>query len=285
MHASCVTALFFLALAPTPASAQQPFVLNDGTPLRVRLNRTVSSADAKVGEPVDFDVVEDIFVNGAVVIQRGSRVLATVTEAQSKGMMGKSGKLDVSLDHARSVLGEKIALRAVKENDRGDSAGLGSIATSIVTAPLLLFMKGKDVTLSKGTEVTAYVHGDIRLDEARVRAHSLNAAPTPAETAVSPTPAPAQAPPAPTTPQTVPAQAAAPGPQVPPAAAPRAPAPGSMTNADVLALKTAGFSDDLIVAKIKSSRCAFQMETSDMINLKMAGLSDRVIGAMMEKTQ
>ena len=25
--------------------------------------------------------------------------------------MGKSGKLDVSLDHARSILGEKIALR------------------------------------------------------------------------------------------------------------------------------------------------------------------------------
>ncbi len=58
-----------------------------------------------------------------------------------------------------------------------------------------------------------------------------------------------------------------------------------MTNGDVLALKSAGFSDDLIVAKIKSSKCAFKMETSDMIDLKGAGLSDRVIAAMMEKTQ
>ena len=31
--------------------------------------------------------------------------------------MGEAGKLVVNIDHARSVLGEKIALRAVKENE------------------------------------------------------------------------------------------------------------------------------------------------------------------------
>ena len=58
-----------------------------------------------------------------------------------------------------------------------------------------------------------------------------------------------------------------------------------MTNTDVLALKAAGFSDDLIVSKIKSSRCAFRLDTSDLIDLKKSGLSDRVIGAMMDKAQ
>ena len=52
-----------------------------------------------------------------------------------------------------------------------------------------------------------------------------------------------------------------------------------------VALKAAGFSDDLIISKIKSSRCAFQLDTSDMIDLKKSGLSDRVIGAMMDKAQ
>jgi hypothetical protein len=250
----------------------------------VRLNRSVSSADAKVGEPVDFDVVEDILVSGAVVIQRGSKVLATVTEAQPKGLMGKAGKLNVSLDHARSVLGEKIALRAVKENERGGSGNLGSLATSVVTAPLLLFMKGKDVTIPKGTEVTAYVHGDIRLDEARIRAHSANVstAGQPAD-AGAPPPAPAAPVAAPPS-QAAPDPAAAAAPQAAPA--PRASArPSGMTNTDVLALKAAGFSDDLIISKIKSSRCAFQLETGDLIDLKKSGLSDRVIGAMMDKAQ
>ncbi len=134
MKRSCVTALVVLASLPAQSPVQQPFVLTDGTPLRVRLNRNLSSADAKVGEPVDFDVVEDILVNGAVVIQRGSRVMATVTEAQPKGLLGKTGKLNVSLDHARTVLGEKIALRAVKENQRGGSGGdITTIATSPAT--------------------------------------------------------------------------------------------------------------------------------------------------------
>ena len=206
-------ALLVLALSPSSLPAQQPFVLTDGTPLRVRLNRSVSSADAKVGEPVDFDVVEDILVNGAVVIQRGSKVLATVTEAQPKGLMGKAGKLNVSLDHARSVLGEKIALRAVKENERGgDSGNIATVATSIVTAPLLLFMKGKDVTIPKGTEVTAYVHGDIRLDEARIRAQAVNVSMA-GETADAAPPAPAAASTAAAPPQTAPAPAATPAPQ------------------------------------------------------------------------
>jgi hypothetical protein len=252
----------------------------------VRLNRNLSSADAKVGEPVDFDVVGDILVNGAVIIQRGSRALATVTEAKPKGLMGKSGKLEVNIDHARSILGEKIALRAVKavkEAQGGDShdMNLGTIATSIVTAPLFLFMKGDDITIPKGTEVSAYVHGDVRLDEARIWAHPLNA-PATAKTAAPTSPASISAPIA------TPAPVTAPTPQTAPVPAARPPAPASpsgITNTDVLALKAAGFSDDLILSKIKSSRCAFRLDTSDMIELKKAGLSDRVIGAMMDKAQ
>lgn len=294
MKSLCRSALLVLALLPA-LPAQQPFVLNDGTPLRVRLNRTVSSADAKVGETVDFDVLEDVLVNGAVAIQRGSKVLATVTEAQAKGLLGKSGKLHVGLDHARSVLGEKIPLRAIEKSDRG-GGGLTDVAASIVTAPLLVFMRGKDITLPKGTEVTAYVHGEIRLDEARVRAHAAGSPAAPAASPPAaasaerppagsvPQPAPAQAGGAP--PQPVPAADAAPSQPAAPAPAPRASAPPSgMTNADVIALKTVGFSDDLIVSKIKSSKCAFRLETNDLIELKKAGLSDRVIGAMMDKAQ
>ncbi len=43
--------------------------------------------------------------------------------------------------------------------------------------------------------------------------------------------------------------------------------------------------EDLIVSKIKSSKCAFRLDTKDMIELKSAGLSDHVIAAMMEKAQ
>jgi hypothetical protein len=36
---------------------QQPLVLHDGTPVRLRLNRNLSSADSTVGETADFEVL------------------------------------------------------------------------------------------------------------------------------------------------------------------------------------------------------------------------------------
>jgi len=44
------------------------------------------------------------------------------------------------------------------------------VATSLVffpAAPFFLFMHGKDISIPKGTEVTAYVNGDMKLDIAK----------------------------------------------------------------------------------------------------------------------
>ena len=149
------------------------FVLEDGTPVRLRLNRTISSADAHVGDTVDFEVVEDISVNGTLVIPKSGLAFATVTEAQSKRRMARGGKLDINIDYVKLVSSEKAALRAVKEVKGGGHTGAmtgGIVATSIVffpAAPFFLFMHGKDISIPKGTEITAYVSGDLKLDIAK----------------------------------------------------------------------------------------------------------------------
>jgi hypothetical protein len=84
--------------------------------------------------------------------------------------MARGGKLDVNMDDVRLVDGEKAALRAVKEAKGGGHTGAmtgAMIGTAIVffpAAPLFLFMHGNDITIPKGTEITAYINGDIRLD-------------------------------------------------------------------------------------------------------------------------
>lgn len=174
-----------LALSPTIALAQtaptaiaqtqnpnQPlaFGLEDGTPVKMRINRTMSSADAKTGETIDFEILEDVKVGETVVINRGANALGTVTRGKPKGRMGKGGKLDINIDSVRLVSGEKIALRAVKETKGGSHTGAmtGAIVASSIlffpAAPFFLFMKGKDITIPKGTEITAYVNGAVPLD-------------------------------------------------------------------------------------------------------------------------
>ena len=159
-----------------PEPASQPvkpplaFGLDDGTPVRLRINRTISSEDAKVGDTVDFEVLEDVNSHDVILIPRGGIALATITEAQSKRRMGRAGKLNVNIDNVRLVDGEKVALRAVKEVKGGSHTGAMTgaiVATAIVffpAAPLFLFMKGKDITIPKGTEITAYINGDVPLD-------------------------------------------------------------------------------------------------------------------------
>jgi hypothetical protein len=160
---------------PETTSLKQPlaFGLEDGTPIKLRLTRNLSSADATTGDRADFEVLEDIKVKDVIVVPRGGLALATVTEAQHKRRMARGGKLDVNIDDVRLADGEKAPLRAVKEVKGGGHTGAmtgAMIGTAIVffpAAPLFLFMHGKDITIPKGTEITAYVNGDIPLDPKR----------------------------------------------------------------------------------------------------------------------
>lgn len=150
-----------------------PMRLEDGTPIKLRLSRTLSSATAQTDERVDFDVLEEVKVRDLVVIPKGSIAWGTVTEAQAKRRMGRGGKLDVNIDSVRLANGEKAALRGMKDVKGGGHTGAMTgaiVATSLVVwpaAPFFLFMHGKDITIPKGTEVDVYVNGDLPIDPAK----------------------------------------------------------------------------------------------------------------------
>ena len=182
---------------PTNARANgtsKGFVLEDGTAVTLRLGRSLSSADAHAGDRVDFEVAEEVSVNRIVVIPKDSRASGTVITAHKKRRMGRAGKLDVTIDSVQLVDGEKATLRAVKESQGGSHTGImagGMVATSLIVwpaAPVFLLMHGKDVTIPKGTEVTAYISGDVTLDPAKFQ-------PAPLVPAAPPVPTTQQVPP------------------------------------------------------------------------------------------
>jgi hypothetical protein len=159
---------------PAPVMKDAPtgtaILLEDGTPVHLVLSENLSSASAVTGETVEFEVVDDIVVDGLVVVPRGSTAWATVTDAEHKRHLGRGGKLDLNIDKVRLADGEKALLRGVKNTQGGGHTGAMTgaiVATSLVVwpaAPLFLFMHGKDIAIPKGTEITAFVQGDVRLD-------------------------------------------------------------------------------------------------------------------------
>lgn len=205
-------AIVLLAICPTlvaqqpqpipqaPVTAQQaapsapppPHTLLDGTPVKLRLSQTVSSADTKVGQEIPFEVVEDVSVDGVAVLPKGATAIATVTATEHKKSMGRAGKLDIAISYARLKDQEKVALRATQENKGGGHVGAmtgAMVATSIVffpAAPLFLFIHGKDITIPQGTPITAFVEGDMHLNMANFAAAPTASAlaQTPAATAV-----------------------------------------------------------------------------------------------------
>jgi hypothetical protein len=151
------------------AACKQP-CLEDGTPVRLRMSQTVSSADAHANDRVEFEVLEDIKVADVIVIPKGGIAWGTVTQAQPKRRMARGGKLEIVMDSVRLTDGEKAALRATKEGKGGGHTGamtIGIVATGLLffpAAPFFLFMHGKDITFPKGTEVPTFVDGNFSLD-------------------------------------------------------------------------------------------------------------------------
>ncbi|HXZ11322.1 MAG TPA: PEGA domain-containing protein [Candidatus Sulfotelmatobacter sp.] len=184
---------------PRRAAPLFPFGLEDATPVKLKTNRELSSATDRTGDQVDFEVTEDVMVKDLVVIPKGGIAWGKITDAKPKRRLGRAGKLDVTIEQVRLADGERVPLRAVREVQGKGRQGLmtgAMVATGILffpAAPLFLFMHGKDISIPKGSDVTAYVNGDTPLEEARFNASATPHASPPSEAPQAP-PAPAASP-------------------------------------------------------------------------------------------
>jgi hypothetical protein len=87
---------------PGTASFDPKTTLEDGTPVKLRISQTVSSADAHLNDRVEFEVLDDIKVADSLIIPKGGIAWGTVTEAQPKRRMGRGGKLEIVMDSVDS---------------------------------------------------------------------------------------------------------------------------------------------------------------------------------------
>src|SRR6476661_10567849 len=128
-----------------------------GTKVACRLEQTISSATADEGQQVQLAVTENVKVNDQIVIPQGSACVGTIVLATAKRSMGRSGKLDFSIDKVRTADGDYVPLRYTMQKKSGEGKGL---STGVMTAgaavlfwpaaPFFLIRKGKDININKG---------------------------------------------------------------------------------------------------------------------------------------
>ncbi|HZQ23874.1 MAG TPA: PEGA domain-containing protein [Terriglobales bacterium] len=158
--AACILSLFLLAVPynaigqayPTSADVASLPILADGTPVKLKVNRNLSSSDAKSGESVELEVIDEVHVGNIIVVQKGGAAFGTISAAQSKHSADHTAKLEVAADYLRLADGDKAPLRG--------SPTSGNTALAIGPSSVA----GKDIKIPSGAEVTAYVNGNIVID-------------------------------------------------------------------------------------------------------------------------
>ncbi|MBE9010830.1 hypothetical protein IQ250_11495 [Pseudanabaenaceae cyanobacterium LEGE 13415] len=150
----------------TPTSTMQ-FGLEDGTPVKLRFKKTVSSRDTDLGATIEFEVVEDVQVRNKIVIAKGAIAKGKVTKVQGAGMLGRKGKLEIALQEVTLVTGERVSIRGSQQAGGGHAGGI--IAVAAVINPLALLFKGRQAVYEAGTEVPAFVDGNFALDQTKFK--------------------------------------------------------------------------------------------------------------------
>jgi len=155
-------ALFSQGLPAAPAE----LVLPSGTPVELQSAQTISSARAHKGDRVDFVVAKDVQAAGFTIIGAGARAEGSVIGVKGKRLLGMGGDLIIKLDSVELATGDSVALVARKEfKGRSHSIRMGvamAIAAAIYlpAAPAFILSRGRDSTVLKGTELTAYTRTD-----------------------------------------------------------------------------------------------------------------------------
>jgi hypothetical protein len=163
--------------AKTGAAA---FALANNTTIRVKLSKTISSATAHVGDAVEFEVVEDVIVEGVAVLPAGSKTSGVIAEAEPKKRFGHGGKLAFSITSMMLADGEQVKVRCYQ-------AASGSSNTS--SDAVLPLASGKDVAIPKDVEFTVLVDGEARLKREGFESPKTHPAASPATSGLKTEPA------------------------------------------------------------------------------------------------
>jgi len=162
-----------------------PWTLTASTPVTLRLKENLYKKDAKPGQPLEFEVVEDVVANGQVVIQSGAAVSGSIREI-NRAAKGPA-KVLIDLGSVQTITGEMVRLTGPGTTKDGanlggkpglkDVGGLVAFDPEILPAlpvivPVLAVMElfpGKKVLLHKDASTVAHVAENVVLDPAKLK--------------------------------------------------------------------------------------------------------------------
>jgi len=128
------------------------------TLVKIHLLTEINSGTSRVGQRVRYRVVEDVIIDGRVVIPAGAEGEGEITAVQSAGRFGQAGRVEVNWGTVPAIDGTRVQLnvstRAAQQNQ--ELAVAASMAGVILLGPVGLvgglFVQGQEHVVPVGAQ-------------------------------------------------------------------------------------------------------------------------------------
>ena len=133
------------------------------TAMEVQLMDRMDCKKVQKYQAVDFKTVENLIINGVVVIPAGTIGKGYVYEVQKPGGFGRKGVLRIAAYEIKTVNGIKVLLMKGLEGKGKTDGGAVAVAAAVSLVGGI-FMKGSGVVYEPGTNFTVEVKNDTDLE-------------------------------------------------------------------------------------------------------------------------
>jgi len=138
------------------------------TLIKIKILTPLDTKKNRPGDRVAFEAMEDVTINGALVIAKGAWGMGKVTKVVPPKMFGQNAKLEVSFDTIEAVDATKVdTLLGEKAKERTEAMAAAAGA-SLVGAALLgpvgliggVFVQGNEIVVPVGTQMFIQTKAD-----------------------------------------------------------------------------------------------------------------------------
>ena len=147
---------FTLALFAIMSFAQQKVTIKAGSILPLQAVKQVMAADVTEGQTVDFNVIQDINIDGICVIPRGALVKGKVSEARRSTVAGTKGRLVITINNMLLPNGEPLYFTNTDVRVYGKNRTPLAVVLGLFCWPCVL-IPGSKAVMPAGYEVQATV--------------------------------------------------------------------------------------------------------------------------------
>lgn len=141
------------------------------TLVKIKLETAIDSKTANSGDSVRYQVAEDVFVDGVLVLPKGAAGEGQVTKVSRSHNFGRDAKVEIDFVAVSAVDGSNVATflgeKAQKESESMAIAAGATLAGLVVLGPVGVvtgaFVKGKEVNIPEGTEMYIQTKEDMTI--------------------------------------------------------------------------------------------------------------------------